>query len=99
MPPIALRVMNDVVFDPRKPARINFDFPHEFEILAGGTAGDGISFFSELEVTANPSAEGATVSLERMFVQFDHLGGLRLRTSRSAGSKCGPCRFRASIAA
>lgn len=78
MPPIALRVMNDVVVDPRQPARVNFDFPHEFEILAGGTAGDGISFFTELEVTRNPSSEGSAVSLERMFVQFDQLGGTTL---------------------
>jgi hypothetical protein len=78
LPPVAFRIINDVVVDGDQPARVDFDFPHEFEILAAGTAGDGISFLAEVEVMSRPATSEAVVSIERMFVQFDQLGGTTL---------------------
>ena len=76
--PVALRIMNDVVVNPSKTAQVDFVFPSEFEFLAGGTAGDGISYFVELEVMASHEVEGDRVQMERMFVQFDQMGGTTL---------------------
>ncbi len=71
--PVAFRIMNDVVVDPHKAARVDFVFPAEFEILAGGTAGEGISYFAELAVSHE-----SQVDLERAFIQFDQIGGTTL---------------------
>ena len=70
IPPVAFRLISDVVVDPRRLARVDFEFPHEFEVLAGGTAGERLSYFAELEVEGS-----GEVVLARAFAQFDHLGG------------------------
>jgi hypothetical protein len=71
--PIALRLMSDVIVDTHRPATLDFVFPSEFEVLAGGTAGEGISYFAELAVSHDNHVE-----LERAFVQFDQLGSTTL---------------------
>lgn len=76
--PIAMRVVNDAVLNRSDPAQVDFVFPNEFELLAGGTAGDSISYFAELEVVAGKSLDDDPTRMERMFVQFDHLGGTTL---------------------
>lgn len=73
MPPLALRIASDVVVDPTARAKVDFVFPTELELMAGGTAGDSISYWAELEVTP-----GDRIDLARAFVQFDHLGGTTL---------------------
>jgi hypothetical protein len=51
IPPIALRVQNDVEFtrDPASESGVNFRFPEEVYLLAGSTLGDKISVFLESE--------------------------------------------------
>jgi hypothetical protein len=72
--PVAFRIFNDVVVNPsNKSVKLDFAFPNEFEILVGGTAGSGISYFGELEITS-----GDKVDLARAFIQFDQLGGTTL---------------------
>ncbi len=73
VPPVSFRIFSDVVVNPTAAAKVNFVFPNEFEILAGGTAGEGISYFAELEITP-----GDNVDLARAFVQFDQIGGTTL---------------------
>jgi len=82
--PIAIGMQNDVVIDPSQPAKLDFVFPNAFALMAGGTAGEGISYFADLEVVASQVPEGADrVVLDRMFVQFDHLGGTTLANLRA----------------
>lgn len=76
--PVALRIFSDIQVNPGEPAAMNFDFPREFELLAGGTAGAGISYFAELEVAPGAEVGNDRVNLERMFVQFDRIGGTSL---------------------
>lgn len=71
--PLAFRIFSDVVVNPSTTAKVNFIFPNEFEILAGGTAGDNISYWGELEITS-----GDRIDLARAFVQIDHIGGSTL---------------------
>lgn len=71
--PLAFRLFSDVVVNPTDPAKLNFVFPNEFEFLAGGTAGEGISYWGELEIVP-----GDRIDLARGFVQFDHIGGTTL---------------------
>jgi hypothetical protein len=78
MPPVALRIYSDVEIDPGAPARVDFVFPRELEILAGGTAGPGISFWAELEISDSESDRGFRAALTRAFVQFDQIGGTTL---------------------
>lgn len=73
MAPLAFRLFSDVVINPSDPAKLNFVFPNEFEFLAGGTAGEGISYWGELEIVP-----GDRIDLARAFVQFDQLGGTTL---------------------
>ena len=53
-----------------------FEFPHEFEVLAGGTLGETFSFFGELEVEneANENELGMGLML-----QYDPRPGLHVR--------------------
>ena len=71
--PLAFRIFSDTVVNPSAPVRLDFVFPQEFELLVGGTAGDHVSYFGELEVRPNDRLQ-----LARAFVQFDHLGGSTL---------------------
>ena len=71
--PVAFRILNDVVVNPARAAQVDFVFPSEFEVLAGGTAGEGISYFAELAVSHDNG-----VDLERAFIQFDQMGGTTL---------------------
>jgi hypothetical protein len=74
-PPIALRLQLDTDFQPggARNRRLNFNMPNEFALYSGGTLGDGISFFGELEFK-----EGNIVDLSLAFINFDHLFGTPL---------------------
>jgi hypothetical protein len=76
--PLAVRVVNTLELNRSAPAQVDFVFPNEVELLAGGTAGERISYFAELEFVPRRGTEDDTTRLERMFVQFDHLGGTSL---------------------
>ena len=54
----------------------SFEFPHEFEILAGGTLGETFSFFGEVEIEneANENELGMVLAL-----QYDPRPGLHVR--------------------
>lgn len=51
LPPLAGRVLMDATIDTggTDEARTEFDFPHELELFFGGSFGDNMSFFGELE--------------------------------------------------
>ncbi|MFQ5649996.1 MAG: hypothetical protein ACE5IY_08645 [bacterium] len=72
IPQIALRIDGDLVLNPEAEVSSDFDFPREIEILAGGHAGDGFSYFLEL------AFEHEEVVLERAFAQFDRIAGSTL---------------------
>lgn len=77
MAPLAVRIFSDTVLNPT-PAnpttpKVDFAFPNEFEFLVGGTAGENISYWGELEITS-----GDRIDLARAFAQFDHIGGSTL---------------------
>lgn len=78
VPPVALRMFHDIMVNPGERAAIDFVFPREFEVISGGTAGAGVSYFAELEVLPGQEIASDRVSLERMFVQFDRIGGTTL---------------------
>lgn len=71
--PLAFRIFSDVTVNPSAPAKVDFVFPNEFELLAGGTAGEGVGYWGELEITP-----GDRIDLARAFVQFDQIGGTTL---------------------
>lgn len=48
--PMSLRLISRVNITPDEETEINFEFPHELEVLFGGTIGESLSFFGELEV-------------------------------------------------
>lgn len=75
--PIAIRALLDGNITTNKPVKTNFDFPHEFEILAGGTLGENVSYFGELEF------EGDEFDIARMFINFDNLRGTPLLNIRA----------------
>lgn len=68
-PPIALRMDGDFLINPGAEITSDFDIPREIEILAGGNAGSGFSYFFEL------AFENEEFVLERAFAQFDRIGG------------------------
>ncbi|MFQ5638584.1 MAG: hypothetical protein ACE5IR_11385 [bacterium] len=72
IPPIALRIDGDFVLNPQAEINSDFDIPREIEILSGGHAGDGFSYFLEL------AFEHDNFVLERAFGQFDRIGGSTL---------------------
>lgn len=72
IPQLALRIDGDLVINPQSEVKSDFDFPREFELLAGGNAGDGFSFFLDLAI------EHDEVVLERAFAQFDRITGSTL---------------------
>ncbi len=51
MPPIGIRILSDFQWtqDETKDFNTNFEFPHEVEPLFGGTFGDDIGFFGQIE--------------------------------------------------
>lgn len=71
--PLAVRIFSDVSLNPSASTKVDFVFPNEFEFLAGGTAGENISFWGELEITS-----GDRLDLIRAFAQIDHIGGTTL---------------------
>jgi hypothetical protein len=54
----------------------SFEFPHEFELLGGGTLGETFSFFAELEVE-NEANENEVEMVAAL--QYDPLPGLHVR--------------------
>src|SRR6266508_124826 len=74
---VAVEMVADV--NPSDPVKLNFAFPEEVELLAGGTLGDSLSFFSNLAFEFGDAVE---VDLERghfnMQLSKDHLVNLRL---------------------
>lgn len=54
----------------------SFEFPHEFELLAGGTLGESFSFFGELEVE-NENNENEVEMV--VVLQYDPRPGLHVR--------------------
>ena len=75
--PLAIRLFSDTRVNPTpaNPAtpKIDFVFPNEFEFLLGGTAGENISYWGELEITS-----GDRLDLIRAYMQFDHIKGSTL---------------------
>jgi hypothetical protein len=75
--PLAIRLFSDIRVNPTPPSpatpKIDFVFPNEFEFLVGGTAGENISYWGELEITS-----GDRLDLIRAFAQFDHIKGTTL---------------------
>lgn len=49
VPPLAVRVVSRASADEDE-RTTTFEFPHEFELLTGGTLGESFSFFGELEI-------------------------------------------------
>ena len=72
IPPIALRIDGDLLIKPKAEISSDFEIPREIEILAGGNAGDGFSYFMEL------AFENDEIALERAFGQFDRILGTTL---------------------
>ncbi len=73
--PLAVRgILRANAFEDSTPD--SFEFPHEFELLAGGTIGESFSFFAELEVEneANEHEVDTVVAL-----QYDPRPGLHVR--------------------
>lgn len=70
VPPLGLRIINDVQFtsDRNKSYSSNFEFPHEIEMLAGGRLTEQVGFFSE---TAWEQEE--SVSIEQAYLFFNGL--------------------------
>lgn len=72
MPPIAMRVIAD--YETRSHANSNFEFPHEIELLMGGTFGQGIGAYLETEWQP-----GSGALIQQVFVKYqDVLGFARL---------------------
>ena len=59
MPPIGLRIINDVQFTREKGKNYssNFEFPHEIELLTGGRMGEKVGYFGEVEWTQGGGTE------------------------------------------
>lgn len=59
MPPIGLRIIMDMEWteDETSNRRMNFEFPHEFEILTGGRFDDTFGWFGEVEWKQGGGAE------------------------------------------
>lgn len=78
---IPLSAATEMVADvnPSDPVQLNFAFPEEFEMMAGGTLGDSLSFLGELAVEFGDETE---VDFERghfnMQLSKNHLANLRL---------------------
>src|SRR3990167_11127136 len=53
-----------------------FEFPHEFEVLAGGTLGETFSFFGELEVENEDNENELGMGI---MLQYDPRPGLHVR--------------------
>lgn len=66
MPPVSFRVMADFIADigGEERARTTFEFPHEFEILMGGTLGESFSFFAEVEIEGGAAEVAAFLNWE-----------------------------------
>ena len=80
MPPIGIRILTDVQItqDRTKKFSTNFKFPHEIEPLIGGTFGEDIGFFSEIEFE-HPNK----ISLPQAFLKIqDPLANLGLIPER-----------------
>ncbi|MBI4323421.1 MAG: hypothetical protein HY596_04005, partial [Candidatus Omnitrophica bacterium] len=67
--PVAFLVHQRVNVKENNEPSTNFEFPHEFELIVGGTLGENISFFGK-EVL---DEDGGGASLDRMFVRFNDL--------------------------
>lgn len=68
MPPVAMRVIAD--YESRAHANSNFEFPHEIELLMGGTFGQGIGFFLETEWQP-----GSGALIQQAFVKYQNVLG------------------------
>ncbi|MCH7761421.1 hypothetical protein IIA15_08515 [candidate division TA06 bacterium] len=72
LPPIALVIESEVKYFPEAEddeVKLSFDdFAGEVELLAGGTVGEDISFYGEVEFTSEGEAE-----IERVYAMFDNL--------------------------
>ena len=85
--PLSVAVVMVADIHPSDPVKLNFAFPEEFELLAGGTLGDRLSFFSNLAVEFGDAVE---VDLERahfnMQLGENHLANLRLGRMESGAT-------------
>jgi hypothetical protein len=54
----------------------SFEFPHEFELLGGGTLGESFSFFAEVEIENDGNENGLEAVLA---LQYDPRPGLHVR--------------------
>lgn len=70
--PLALRIIGDLVLNPTAEVTSSFVLPKEIELLAGGTLGEGISFWGEIEF------EDDELSIPRAFITFGPLVGTSL---------------------
>lgn len=70
LPPVAMRIILD--YETRAHANSQFEFPHEIELLMGGTLGRGIGFYLESEWQP-----GSGALIQQTFAKFqDVLGSL-----------------------
>lgn len=71
--PIAMMVHQRTIWNESATSRgvpeVDFEFPHEWELLIGGTLGEMISFFGEFVLYEDGGIEGT----ERLFLQFNDL--------------------------
>src|SRR3990172_1260805 len=67
MPPIGIRFINHVEIsqEETRAFNTNFEFPHEIELLTGGTFGDDLGFFGQTEFK-HPN----TVALQQAFLKI-----------------------------
>lgn len=75
-----LELTTDVA--PKEPVKVNFAFPEEFELLAGGTLGSSFSYFGDLSFEFEE--EETEVGLERAFLTIQPFSGhlVNLRVGR-----------------
>lgn len=50
LPPLAIHAVGRINYEPDADVKSSFELPHELEILYGGTIGDNVSFFGEVEI-------------------------------------------------
>ncbi len=67
--PIAARIMADAHLNPSSEIQLDFDMPHEVELLIAGTAGEGVSFLAHVDFLGDDSV----VQVERAFIQLDSI--------------------------
>ena len=69
VPPVSFLLASEVKYAPDSPTRTQFA-EIEAELLAGGTVGDNISFYGEVEFALDLEADETEMGVERIYVSF-----------------------------